>query len=470
MHCARKKLSGELRAYKSERLEMISSNIARLLSALLLLTALLILPSRSQGVELVGYVPHYRLNSNYVNNILPDQLSILDEVRYFGLSVTSGGEIASLSGSVASQKNNIATIKGIIDSLPEHERPRLDITLGGASVDSVFSSIAASSTLRATLAQNIDDLLDETGATAVDIDWEHPDAGTERTTTYPALLKRIKQEVGADKRVYATVAPSVVISNSVLSGPDAIDGISLMTYDMGWWGNDPGNPNDGEHSLHEYVEDAVDAWTDPISANSQRPWVWTNSSWGNDVAANSLGVGLPFYGRNVFGNDAYTFADLANNGTPLGNGYYSISGQTVWIPDQTTIEDRIQLAHDEGLQHVFIWEMGQDLDSNNANSMLRVAADKLTSLAPTPGDFNNDGSVDGDDLSQWEGDYGINGGSDADTDGDSDGLDFLIWQQNANASGGSLAAASASVPEPTSALLALAGTLLIASRQRLTSC
>lgn len=419
------------------------------------LSAILINTASSTAVELVGYVPYYRLNSNYLNNILPEQLSILDEVRYFGLSVNGSGGITSLSGSVSSQKENIATIKGIIDSLPANERPRLDITLGGASVDSVFTTVAASPSLRATLAQNVANLLDETGATSVDIDWEHPDAGVERTTNYPALLKRIKQEVGATKRVYATVAPSVVISNSVLTGANAIDGISLMAYDQGWWGNDPGNPNDGEHSLHEYAVDSINAWTDPVSANSQRPWVFTNSSWGNDVSPDKLGVGLPFYGRNVFGNDAYTFADLVNNGTSLGDGYYSISGQTVWLPDDLTIEDRIQLAHDEGLQHVFIWEIGQDIDSDDPNSMLRIAADKLASLTAVPVDFNGDGNVDSDDLEQWEGDFGTNSNSDADGDGDSDGVDFLAWQRGFMPSSGMSTVAA--VPEPTASVLILLG-------------
>jgi hypothetical protein len=447
---------------------MISVTRSALIASLAL-AAVLLAGGRSLAVDLVGYVPYYRLDSNYLNNILPDQLSILDEVRYFGLSVNNSGGIASLSGSVNSHKTNIATIKGIIDSLPIDERPRLDITLGGAAVDSVFSSIAASSSLRATLAENIDDLLTETGATSVDIDWEHPDAGTERTTNYPALLKRIKQEVGASNRVYATVAPSVVISNSVLSGPDAIDGISLMTYDLGWWGNDSGNPNDGEHSLHEYVVDAIDAWTDPASANSQRPYVWTNSSWGNDVPADKLGVGLPFYGRNVFGNDAYTYAELASGGTPdpnMGPGYYSFSGQTVWIPDQATIEDRVQLAHDEGLQAVFIWEIGQDIDSDDANSMLRIAENKRASLITVvPGDFNGDGTVDEDDLEQWEGDYGINANSDADDDGDSDGNDFLLWQQNVSPDNG-LATTGTAVPEPTSLIFATTACLAGYSRRR----
>ncbi len=428
--------------------------------------------SSTRAVELVGYVPYYRLNSNYLNNTLPDQLSLLDEVRYFGLTVNSSGGISSLEGSLTSQKNNIAAIKSIIEGLPVGQRPRLDITLGGADVDGVFSSIAASSSLQATLAQNIAALLNETGATAVDIDWEHPGpngpfAGppVEISTTYPALLKRIKQEVGANKRVYATVDPSVVINNNVLSGPDAIDGISLMTYDLGWW-NDSSNPNDREHSLHEYVEDSVDAWTDPLSANTQRPHVWSSASWGNNVPADKLGVGLPFYGRNIFTDAAYTYAELVTSGTPTGNGYYTLGGQSIWIPDQADIEDRIQLAHDEGLQNVFIWELGQDLHPTNPNSMLKIAADKLASLTLVPGDFNGDTFVDGTDLAQWQGGYGINNEGDADGDGDSDGRDFLIWQRNFSPDNEVLTAAATAVPEPSSALLILWAGCLLLNRRR----
>jgi hypothetical protein len=82
-------------------------------------------------------------------------------------------------------------------------------------------------------------------------------------------------------------------------------------------------------------------------------------------------------------------------------------------------------------------------------------------------DFDQDGDVDGDDLAQWEGDFGLNGDSDADGDLDSDGSDFLQWQQQFG-SGVSAAAAAAAVPEPTGALLAggIAVCLAFANRRR----
>ena len=74
-----------------------------------------------------------------------------------------------------------------------------------------------------------------------------------------------------------------------------------------------------------------------------------------------------------------------------------------------------------------------------------------------PGDFDVDGDVDGDDLAQWQGGYGQGNAGDADGDGDTDGRDFLLWQQNYTGPG-ALTTVSA-VPEPTSLMVMLFGTI-----------
>ncbi len=53
-----------------------------------------------------------------------------------------------------------------------------------------------------------------------------------------------------------------------------------------------------------------------------------------------------------------------------------------------------------------------------------------------PADFDNNGYVDGDDLAQWEGNFGSGVTADADDDGDSDGADFLAWQRQFTGSQG----------------------------------
>jgi T5SS/PEP-CTERM-associated repeat protein len=97
------------------------------------------------------------------------------------------------------------------------------------------------------------------------------------------------------------------------------------------------------------------------------------------------------------------------------------------------------------LPGLLFWEVLADTDS------IALSVD-----APIiPGDFNLDGTVDGLDLAQWQGDYHLNDESDADNDGDSDGRDFLVWQRHHGESIYGSLAATTNVPEPSSAMLLL---------------
>ncbi len=414
------------------------------------------------AVDLIGYLPYYRMNASYDANWLPDQLPLLDEVRYFGLTVNASGEITPLSGSgtLTSHLNRIATIRQAIVSLPQDQRPRLNITLGGAGEASAFATVAASSTLRTTLAQNVGALLAQSGATSIDTDWEHPINNTE-LNNYALMLQRIKQEVGQDNRVYATVDPTKFVPQSVFSGADAIDGISLMTYELAWWANDPADLNRGEHSLPEYVADSVDAWTDPTGSPNQRPWVFP--SWGKNADPANLGIGLPFFGRvigttqNPQGGTAYTYSELAAGGTTTDGNYYTYAGQNVWIPGPDLVEQRVQYAHDQGLQNIIIWEIGQDLHPDDPNSLLRRAYETNQSFVHVlvPGDYDGDGKVGAEDYDLWKSTFGSIGG-DMRADGNEDGVvdagDFTFWRNRLGGSSGGNAAATA-VPEPPADLI-----------------
>jgi GH18 family chitinase len=392
------------------------------------------------------------MNASYNAGTLPTQLGMLNEVRYFGLTAASDGSIVPLAGSgtMQSHLNNIALIKQKIEAMPVGQRPRLDITLGGAGEDTSFTNIArtvsgVSCNLCTTFAQNITSLLDSTGATSVDIDWEHPDAGVERSTSYPDMLKRIKHQVGAARRVYAVVDPTVIISNSVVSGTDAIDGISLMTYDLGWWGNDPANPYQGEHSLPEYVTDSVDAWTQPAGSPNHRTYVF--GSWGNNVPTSKFGVGLPFYAHSVTSPDAtHTYAELVAGGSTTDGNYYTYAGRSYWIPGPGLAAQRMQFANDRGLEHIIIWEIGQDLSPTNPNSLLRTAFVKNETLS---GDFDGDHDMDEDDFNIWRSAFGQTTDLRADGNGNGvvDSADYVVWRKHAAVAGnGSLA--NGNVPEP----------------------
>ena len=86
-------------------------------------------------------------------------------------------------------------------------------------------------------------------------------------------------------------------------------------------------------------------------------------------------------------------------------------------------------------------------------------------VASVPGDFNDDGDVDVDDLAMWKGAIGPSAVGDADGDGDSDGNDFLIWQRGVTASN-PVTVASSPVPEPTAVGLAVSAVLALAGFSR----
>jgi GH18 family chitinase len=276
--------------------------------------------------------------------------------------------------------------------------------------------------------------------------------------------------------VYATVDPTVIISNSVFSNPNAIDGVSLMTYDLGWWGNDPQNPFQGEHSLHEYVEDAVPAWTDPpgTPVPADRDWAF-GPFWGNSAPEDKLGVGLPFYSHSVTSPDVtHIFSDLVDGGTTTDGNYYTYAGRSVWLPGPALAAQRVQYAYQQGLQHMIIWELGQDVhptfvhpDPNqraNKTSLLRAAFEAKLALHSPKGDYDGDGDTDANDYSVWANTLGSSGKTRADGNGDQivDAADYVLWRKLASAAGAGGAAATGQIPEPASASLLLLAALLIA--------
>lgn len=78
-------------------------------------------------------------------------------------------------------------------------------------------------------------------------------------------------------------------------------------------------------------------------------------------------------------------------------------------------------------------------------------------------DFDGDGDVDGNDLTDWKASFGVNNGADADQDGDSDGADVLAWQRQLGS--GLATATTSAVPEPATVFLALGWAAIVGLRR-----
>jgi GH18 family chitinase len=335
----------------------------------------------ASGLDFVGYLPRWQMKAGYLEKVLPAQLTLLDEVRYFGITMDDAGTLTAKPEDL----ERLHTLRAVIDRLPERRRPRLGITLGGWEQSGGFSQTASQEGSRRRLATNIKQLLDKTGATCVDLDWEHPKAGQQCEQDYPELLKELKQRMGSSVRVYLTVAPSVLVSPTVFEGSDAIDGVSLMTYDLGDWTEDPAHKGAGEHSLPEQVEDAVHAWSDAAGAGNPRPQVF--SRWGLGAPVGKLGVGAPFYGRGFNGTSSkYSapYRELVAHGITQDGNAYRYKDRDFWMAGPKLLRGRVEFAVANGLQHVIFWELGQDLPPDDPKSLLRIAVEARTQSMKRP--------------------------------------------------------------------------------------
>jgi hypothetical protein len=103
---------------------------------------------------------------------------------------------------------------------------------------------------------------------------------------------------------------------------------------------------------------------------------------------------------------------------------------------------------------------------------VRANASFYVALAGLPGDFDEDGDVDGADLPLWRAGFGMAASAapangDADRDGDADGHDFLIWQRNLGTTPPAAATTlAATVPEPIGFVMGGAAVVLLATASR----
>jgi GH18 family chitinase len=177
----------------------------------------------------------------------------------------------------------------------------------------------------------------------------------------------------------------VLVAPTVFDGADAIDGVSLMTYDLGDWTEDPAHKGAGEHSLPEQVRDSVHAWTDAAGAGNLRPWVF--SRWGLAAPAGKLGIGAPFYGRGFDDTSPkYTapYRELVAHGVTRDGNAYRYKDRDYWLAGPKLLRERVEFAVERGLQHIIFWELGQDLPPDDPRSLLRIAVGARTQSMKRP--------------------------------------------------------------------------------------
>jgi hypothetical protein len=178
-------------------------------------------------------------------------------------------------------------------------------------------------------------------------------------------------------------------------------------------------------------EDGTDTfdWTYSIDGGTVQP-LFTSSVDEADSANYTMAGGSV-----VILNDPLLMTDTGNTTTKLSNIFQTLTSELIESGSILTLE---LMASTNGGSEAYAFD--------------NIIIWGFTGGSSLEADFNEDRDVDGADLAQWQGDFGLNENSDADGDSDSDGADFLVWQQQFGP-GSNIAPLSRAVPEPTSAFL-----------------
>jgi hypothetical protein len=162
------------------------------------------------------------------------------------------------------------------------------------------------------------------------------------------------------------------------------------------------------------------------------------------------GSGVATFGDLYFGTDETDYIEIVGNGVlNINQNFYSVD-----YAQEDMANGRI-LGNDLEIRTVEI---------NSVNYTQIVS----TATIATPGDFNGDGSVDAADYTVWRDHLGDTDEAAIANNGDGengvDGEDYNLWKSSFGQSySGSASLAQSSVPEPGSAVLLIAGLLILSA-------
>ncbi|CEL08198.1 hypothetical protein ASPCAL11349 [Aspergillus calidoustus] len=283
-------------------------------------------------------------------------------------------------------------------------RTKIMVAIGGWGDTEGFSAAAASEESRGLFARNVRDMLKDTGADGVDIDWEYPGGNGEdykrnpnsakewEIEAYPKLLSSIRTAIGPNKLISAAVPglPRDMLaftSDTIPAISASLDFFNVMTYDLM-------NRRDNVTKHHTGIQGsltAVDAYiANGVEADKVNlgfafyvKWVRTDPNSAGECAAHPVGC------KTVLMEDPSTGGDLGHAGgfswhdavpedldpsfqraldrgvyDEQGGGYYFWDKQEnlFWTFDTVdAIQRKVPIVvAGKGLGGVFAWGLGED--------------------------------------------------------------------------------------------------------------
>ena len=305
----------------------VGGGLRRKIQSLLFVAVLLLAATNAHAFKVVGYFTSW-LAPGLVETLHYDYLT---HINYAFLIPTSNGGFTQ-------SFNSTSQLDRIVQLSHTNYNVKVLISVGGWNNgdDSAFRTIAASSSLRATFINNLDNFVNAHNLDGVDIDWEFPDSDSDNFTL---LMSELSTRMKSSGKLLTAAVWGWSNEGVTSSIYPYVDFLNLMAYDGGT-----------PHSTYSMAVNALN--------------YWKNLGLPKEKAI----LGLPFYGSNSSGNQK-NYSDIVasdgnapfrdEGGSESSGGYYYNS-----IP---TIIDKTSLAVNQA-GGVMIWAL--NLDTTNSTSLL----------------------------------------------------------------------------------------------------
>jgi GH18 family chitinase len=223
------------------------------------------------------------------------------------------------------------------------------ISIGGWSVgdgggeDSRFHRMAEDKGERDLFVAKTMDLVRRYNLDGVDTDWEYPDIENRSAEDNVLLMRQLADSLHLHNK---ELSAAVVHYGNQGEGTkkevfDVVDWLNLMAYD-----DDHGQPI--PHSPYSLAEKSINYWVKERGLPPQKAV-----------------LGLPFYGKPRKENLSHYKDLLAAGADPMADEFDS-----VYYNGIATIKKKTELAKQQGLGGVMIWEISQDV--NDDRSLLKA--------------------------------------------------------------------------------------------------
>ncbi len=290
-----------------------------------------------------------------VNKLTSDVADHLTHIFYFSLAPKANGDLGRFTRAGVfthvDSLPNVGTEIATLNSWRVGKNSKLFLVLGGWVQSDQFDEAASNATSRAALINNVKDFAITHGLDGVDLDWEGYKGGV-NATNYGLLVSEMKAGfAGTGLEISATVGAS---KHHLADEFEAhTDFVQLMTY---------GRNIKNNTQMHiSTLKTLVNNWVS------------------RGLSRSKLIIGLPAFARPkvVSTPDSMTYKNIVDNFAPAANvDVINNNGVNYYFNGTDTIKLKSRYARKE-LKGVMFWEVRQDVDVTETNSLINAATDVI---------------------------------------------------------------------------------------------